>query len=117
MFVMNGRLVTPELTDTILEGITRDCVLTIARDMGLDVEERRITVHELLDGIPSGTVTEAFGVGTAAAVAPIGAISIDGTELSLSIQPDNISMVLKKRLQDIRLGLAEDVHGWMHIVG
>jgi branched-chain amino acid aminotransferase len=116
MFVIDGQIVTPELTDTILDGITRDSVITLARDMGYTVVERRVTVQELLEGIPSGRVTEAFGVGTAASIAPIGAINIDGQELTLDLHPDRIMFTLRSHLQDIRTGVAEDRFGWMHSV-
>lgn len=116
MFVIDGQIVTPELTDTILDGITRDSVITLARDMGYTVVERRVTVQELLEGIPSGRVTEAFGVGTAASIAPIGSINIDGQELTLDLHPDRIMFTLRSHLQDIRTGVAEDRFGWMHSV-
>lgn len=116
MFVIDGELVTPALTDTILDGITRDSVITLARDMGYTVVERRVTIEELVSGIPSGRVSEAFGVGTAAAIAPIGAISIDGTELALDVRPDRIMFDLRRRLNDIRSGQAEDIHHWLHTI-
>ena len=117
MFVIDGALVTPGLSDTILDGITRDSILTIARDAGLTVEERDVTVKEIQEGITSGSVTEAFGVGTAAIVAPIGAISIDGADYTMDVTPDSTMYRLKKTLNDIRYGRAEDVYGWMTVLG
>ena len=65
MFVVDGRIVTSPLKGTVLDGITRRSVLTLAREMGLDVEERALTVDEVLDGVESGRISEAFGTGTA----------------------------------------------------
>ncbi len=83
MFVMNGRLVTPQLKDTILHGITRDSVLTLARQWGMPVEERQLSVQELVAGLTRGTVQEAFGVGTAATIAPIELIGHEGQDYYL----------------------------------
>jgi branched-chain amino acid aminotransferase len=116
MFVIDGDIVTPPLTDTILDGVTRDSVITLARDMGYNVVERPVDVDELMSGIPSGRVTEAFGVGTAASIAPIGTINIDGTDLQLDIRPDRTMFALKERINAIRYGMVDDPYGWMHIV-
>jgi branched-chain amino acid aminotransferase len=117
MFVIDGALVTPPLSDTILDGVTRDSILRIARDAGIRVEERAIEVVEIQEGIKSGSVTEAFGVGTAAIVAPIGTISIDGVDLTMEVTPDAMMFKLKKTLNDIRYGRAEDVYNWMTVIG
>jgi len=116
MFFIDGALVTPSTGDTILKGVTRESVIQIARDLGYDVIERPISVEELTEGIPSGRVTEAFGVGTAASVAPIATISVDGTDYQLRVDDDCRMFALKNRLNDIRFGRVEDVHGWMTIV-
>ncbi|MBU3699679.1 MAG: branched chain amino acid aminotransferase, partial [Candidatus Kapabacteria bacterium] len=116
MFFIDGALVTPPTGDTILKGITRESIIQIARDLGYDVVERPVSVDELGEGIASGRVTEAFGAGTAASVAPIETISIDGQEHKLKVDPDCRMYALKSRLNDIRFGRAEDVHGWMTIV-
>ncbi|MCX6139767.1 MAG: branched-chain amino acid aminotransferase [Candidatus Kapabacteria bacterium] len=116
-FVINGAVVTPPVSDTILDGVTRDTMLTIARDLGLQVEERPVSVEELHAGLKSGTVTEAFGVGTAASIAPIQTISVDGEDLHLSISPDKMMFTLKKHLDDIRYGIIPDEKGWMNIIG
>jgi len=115
-FIIDGALVTPATTDTILDGVTRDAVLTLAQDMGLRVEERPVTVDELRAGIPAGRVTEAFGVGTAASIAPIGAVSIDGDEFALDVQPGCTMFALKQRLNAVRFGEIPDSHHWMSIV-
>jgi branched-chain amino acid aminotransferase len=116
MFFIDGVLVTPPTGDTILKGVTRESVLQIARDLGIEVVERPVSVDELSDGISSGSITEVFGVGTAASVAPITMISIDGTEHHLPVSPDCRMYSLKSRLNDIRYGRASDEHDWMTIV-
>jgi branched-chain amino acid aminotransferase len=117
MFVIDGAVVTPALSDTILDGVTRTTVLTIARDLGMTVVERPIPVDELAKGLTNGSVTEAFGVGTAASVAPIGSISIDGVDHALDVHEGRTMFTLKKRLDNIRYGHVEDVYGWMSTVG
>lgn len=116
MFVIDGAVVTPPLSDTILDGVTRESLLILAKDAGLTVQERAVTVDELREGIPSGRVTEAFGAGTAAIVAPIGIINIDGVDYTLPTVADPVTMRLKKMLDDIRTGVVEDRHHWMTIV-
>jgi len=116
MFMIDGVLVTPPLSDTILDGVTRDSILTLAREAGMPVEERSVSVEELKEGIPAGRVTEAFGVGTAAIVAPIGVIGIDGEDVPLTVHDGCTMFTLKKMLNDIRFGRVEDRHGWMTVV-
>ena len=70
MFVINNTLVTAPLSDSILDGVTRDSLLTLANDLGYKVEERAVAITELEQAFRSGTITEAFGAGTAAVVAP-----------------------------------------------
>ena len=71
MFVIDGKLVTPDLDGSILPGITRASVIAIARDMGITVEERRISIDEVIETAKSGAMSEAFGTGTAAVVSPV----------------------------------------------
>jgi branched-chain amino acid aminotransferase len=117
MFIMDGVLVTPQLTSAILEGVTRDSILTLAKDMGVKTEERRISVDELKDGLTSGRVSEMFGAGTAAVVAPVALINIQGKNYPIpEAGPDSFQLRVKKKLHDIRLGMASDKHGWNYIV-
>lgn len=115
-FMINGALVTPPISDTILDGVTRDSVLAIARELGITVEERPVAVEDVRAGILDGSVTEAFGIGTAASVAPIGTIGIDGEDLTIEVTPDATMFRLKTALNNIRYGHAPDERGWMHIV-
>ncbi len=117
MFVIAGKLITAPLSDSILDGVTRDSLLTLAKDMGYQTEERAISIDELEAAFKSGTITEAFGAGTAAVVAPIKIININGTDHSLTKHgPDNLSAMLKNQLELIRTGQAPDVHGWNFII-
>ncbi|MCB0395999.1 MAG: branched-chain amino acid aminotransferase [Flavobacteriales bacterium] len=114
-FVIDDTLVTaPTSTGTILEGITRDSVLTLARDRGVKVEERRIEVKEVLDAITAGKMREAFGIGTAATIAPIHTIGHEGTLYDVTTAMDNsLSKGIAKDLEKIRKGEAADPHGWV----
>ena len=116
--VIDGTLVTPPLGDTLLDGVTRDSLLTIALDAGLTVEERKVTVEELREGLERGRVEEVFGAGTAAVVAPIRAIGIDGMDYSLPVvggdqtSGESVALFLKSELEAIRYGRKPDKYGW-----
>ncbi|MEJ5944785.1 branched-chain amino acid aminotransferase [Pseudokineococcus basanitobsidens] len=115
-FVLDdGTVVTPELTGTILEGVTRTSVLQIAADLGHDVVERRVDVAEWRDGCASGRVREVFACGTAAVVTPVGALVEPGRR---SVPGDGgtgeVTATIRARLTDVQTGRGEDVHGWMH---
>ncbi len=117
LFVFGDTLVTPPLSTTILDGVTRASILDLARDMKMKVEERKISIREVQDGISKGVVSEAFGAGTAAVVAPIKSISINGTEYNLPDPTEKSFMVrVKKQISDIRSGNAPDLHGWNYVI-
>ncbi len=117
MFVINDVLVTAPLSDSILDGVTRDSLLTLANDMGYRTEERPIALSELENAFASGTITEAFGAGTAAVVAPIRTININGNDFALPKYGENSLMnKLKNKLEQIRLGNEADIHGWNYII-
>lgn len=116
-FVIGDSLVTPPLTDTILDGITRDSLITLASDEGMKVEERKISVDEIRKGLADGTVREAFGAGTAAVVSPIQTIGIDGRDHHLPVCGEGgVALRLKALIDDIRYGRRPDVHGWCFFV-
>lgn len=112
MFVIDGTLITPALSGTILDGVTRDSLLTLARDRGITVEERPISWKELVAAFDAGKRVEAFGAGTAAVVAPIDKIVIEGMEYSCYLGADATMYVLQQQLLDIRLGKIPDTYGW-----
>ena len=110
----DGSIVTPELSGSILEGITRDSIITLARDHGHDVVERPVTIDEWRDGIASGAISEVFACGTAAVVTPVGTLKWDGGELSWGDgDAGKVTADLRSALIDIQYGRAEDRHGWV----
>ncbi len=114
MFIMEDKLVTAPTGDTILHGITRDSILTLAADNGLQVEERSISVKEVIEGIQNGKVQEAFGAGTAATIAKIQTIGYDGTDYELAnVATWQYAPMLLEKLDNIKLGLADDPYGWI----
>lgn len=114
MFVIDNTLITPPVSTTILDGVTRNSVLTIARDLGINVEERRISVDEIVEAHDKGVLQDAFGTGTAATIAHISTIGVHGRDLELpSVEERKISNRIAKELQDIRLGRKDDNHGWV----
>jgi len=117
IFVINGKLVTPSVRSTVLDGVTRDTIIKLAKDAGIEVEERRVSVAEVIEGIDNGNLTEAFAAGTAATVTHIGEIGYKGTTYQLTDPATrNISNGIAKKLNDIRYGLAPDQFGWNWIL-
>jgi branched-chain amino acid aminotransferase len=117
MFVTDGKLITPALSSAILDGVTRDSILQLAPTMGMPTEERKIAVEEIQRGLERGTVTEAFGAGTAAVVSPIATITIKGVDYHLPEPgPDSFQQRVKQKLNDIRMGLEPDIFGWNYII-
>ena len=115
MFVIDDVLITAPLGDTILAGITRDSVLTIARDWKMKVQERKISVDEVLDAHARGTLNEAFGTGTAATIAHISQIGFEGKEYVLpEVHEQLFSKRVAQELENIRKGRAADIHNWMY---
>lgn len=113
MFVISDTLVTPPLSDSILDGVTRDSLLTLANDLGYKVEERSVSLDELETAFLTGTITEAFGAGTAAVVAPIQTVHINGIDFTLpSYSHESLLNRLKEKLERIRTGSDEDRYGW-----
>ena len=117
MFVINDTLVTPPLSDSILDGVTRDSLLTLANDLGYKIEVRPVSVEELENAFRHNKITEAFGAGTAAVVAPIQTIHISGIDHHLpEYGPESLLNIIKIKLSNIRTGVEEDKYGWNCIV-
>ncbi|MGH4024363.1 MAG: branched-chain amino acid aminotransferase [Pseudonocardiaceae bacterium] len=109
-----ARLVTPELTGTLLPGITRDSLLTLARDHGLSVEQRRISTEEWEKGVETGDITEVFACGTAAVITPVARVAYSGGEFTIGDgEAGPITSRLRAALTAIQRGAAPDSHGWM----
>jgi branched-chain amino acid aminotransferase len=114
MFQIGDALVTAPTGDTILKGITRDSVLTLAADLGIEVEERRISVDEIKVANERGQLKDAFGVGTAATIAPIELIGYRGEDMILPpMEERKLSQLIANGLKAIRYGETEDRFGWM----
>ncbi|MFD6860150.1 branched-chain amino acid aminotransferase [Rhodococcus sp. NPDC060090] len=110
----DARLVTPELSGSLLPGITRESLLTLAIDSGLSVEEQRISTDEWREKAASGEITEVFACGTAAVITPVGSVKDRDGEFSIAGgEPGPITMALRDTLTGIQRGTFADTHGWM----
>ncbi|WP_327255108.1 branched-chain amino acid aminotransferase [Streptomyces sp. NBC_01244] len=117
-FVYGDRIVTPELTGSLLPGITRDSLLTIARDLGYTAEEGRITTEDWKRDNENGTLTEVFACGTAAVITPVGSVKSERANWTQGDgEPGEVTMKLRKALLDLQTGHKADTHGWMHPLG
>ena len=113
----NATVVTPKLTGALLPGITRDSILTLAKDLGYKSEEAMISIDEWRDGVKSGEITEIFACGTAAVVSPVGtAKSAMGTWVTGDGTPGPITMQIRNTLLGIQHGTIVDKHHWMRKV-
>ena len=117
MFVIDGKVITPRLSGSILDGVTRDSLLTIAREKGVAVEERAISYMELTAALEAGKRVEAFGAGTAAVIAPIAQISVNGKIYECYTGDDALMFRLRQYLYDIRKGIVADGHNWNYVIG
>ena len=115
MFKIDGEIVTPALTGSILPGITRNSCITVLRDLGYNVTERLLSVEELMAAIEDGRLEEAWGCGTAAVVSPIGRLMYRGVEHIIGGEKiGEVTQRLYDILTGIQWGLKEDTHGWVH---
>ncbi|WP_084960059.1 branched-chain amino acid aminotransferase [Thermoactinospora rubra] len=114
-FVFGDKLLTPALTGTLLPGITRDSILTLAGDLGLEAVEGRISIEEWQAGCESGELTEVFACGTAAVVTPVG--TVKGADRAWTVgdgTPGPVTMRIREELLGIQYGMRPDRHGWIH---
>ncbi|MBJ8344904.1 branched-chain amino acid aminotransferase [Antrihabitans sp. YC2-6] len=110
----DARLVTPELSGSLLPGITRDSLLTLATDAGFAVEERKIATEEWQKKAKSGEITEVFACGTAAVITPVGSVKYADGEFTIADgEPGDVTMALRDTLTGIQRGTFADIHGWM----
>jgi branched-chain amino acid aminotransferase len=111
----DGTIVTPPLTGAILQGITRDSVMTLARQAGRTVVERPVSFEQWREDAASGRLREVFACGTAAVITPIGTVRFPDGEFSIAGGgPGEVTMSLRQTLVDIQHGRGEDVNGWVH---
>ncbi|CAB4545398.1 MAG: branched-chain amino acid aminotransferase [Actinobacteria bacterium] len=110
----DGSVVTPALDGTILHGITRDSVITLLRDRGHKVEERRFALDELRSAAKSGELVEVFACGTAAAVTPVGQLKSRKEEIEIGGgEPGRLTVSIREELTSIQYGNLPDKHGWL----
>jgi len=113
-----ARLVTPELSGSLLPGITRDSLLQLALDAGFSVEERKIDIDEWQKKAAAGEITEVFACGTAAVITPVSRVKYGDTEFTIADgQPGEVTMALRDTLTGIQRGTFADTHGWMARLG
>ncbi|MFZ0544215.1 MAG: branched-chain amino acid aminotransferase [Candidatus Promineifilaceae bacterium] len=113
----NKRIVTPPLTGSILPGVTRDSVITLGRDLGYEVEEAMIDVYEMIDDLESGKITEVFGCGTAAVIAPVGKLGYKDEEIIINnFECGPVAVHLFKELTDIQYGRKPDRFNWTYTI-
>lgn len=112
-FVIDDELITPPLAGTILPGITRDSVIRLARDWGLKVSERPVSIDEVIETAENGKLQESFSTGTAAVISPLGELVYQGKTITVNNgETGKISKKLFDELQNIQFGRQEDTHGW-----
>ncbi|MGN6132659.1 MAG: branched-chain amino acid aminotransferase, partial [Nocardioidaceae bacterium] len=116
-FVMDdGTVVTPALSGSILEGITRASIIELCGKLGHQVEERKLSIDEWREGVASGRITEVFACGTAAVVTPVGTLKWRGGEVGNDEETGPLTLKIRQALVDIQYGRAEDSFGWLHRV-
>ncbi|MET9494871.1 branched-chain amino acid aminotransferase [Streptomyces sp. NPDC006552] len=117
-FVYGDRIITPGLTGSLLAGVTRDSLLSVAEDLGYKSEEGRVSIEQWQADSASGELTEVFACGTAAVITPVGTVKRAGAEWQQSGgEAGEVTMKLRNALLDIQRGTAQDQHGWMHKLG
>ncbi|MBZ5855664.1 branched-chain amino acid aminotransferase [Flavihumibacter profundi] len=113
-FLINGVAITPSLEEgTILAGVTRDSVITMLKEMGIPVEERKVNIDELLEAYEIGQFTEVFGTGTAAVISLIKELKYKEFVMKFDVTKTPVATEVKQRLSDIREGKLPDTHNWM----
>ncbi|MHA2250391.1 MAG: branched-chain amino acid aminotransferase [Candidatus Kariarchaeaceae archaeon] len=116
-FVLDDTIYTPPLSGTILPGITRKSVITLASDLGIPLKEEALAIDVITESIKSGNLTEIFGIGTAASIAPVGVIKYKSEILTVNEEKiGKITQQIYNELTGIQYGNIEDRHGWIHPV-
>ena len=114
LFVIDGKLVTPELNGSILPGITRRSCIELARSLGMAVEEIRISIDELIEAGKTNRLTEAFGSGTAAVISPVGELKYNDTEIIINNnQIGPVARLFYDTITGVQRGVIEDRLGWI----
>jgi len=114
LFLYDGKIVTSPLQGTVLDGITRRSTLTLLKDLGYQIEERALTVDEVMEGAQNGRLQEAFGTGTAVVISPVGSFCYRGECVTLGDgEPGELTMKLYRELTDIQYGRQPDRYNWI----
>lgn len=114
MFEIDGKIITPEITSSILDGITRKSIIDLAKKWGVSIEQRRVSVAELKEAHEAGKLNDAFGTGTAATISHIAVIGLDGVDMVLPpVAERGFSNKAKDYLSKLKIGEAQDYMGWM----
>lgn len=111
-FVINDTIITPKADGAILKGITRKSILHLLKDKGYNVEERRLSIDEVVQAYENGTLQEVFGSGTAAVISYVKSINYKGKDMVLDLSKQDISIKLKQFFNDLRAGKIEDEYNW-----
>lgn len=113
MFVIDGKLITPAVSSSILDGVTRKSIIAVAEYWNIPVEERRVSVAEVIDAAKEGRLDAAFGAGTAAVVSPFSHIAYEGIDYALpELTEASFPVRVKDFLEKLRTGRSEDIFGW-----
>ena len=113
-FVINNQLVTPPLGDTVLDGVTRDSIIHLSKLLNIDVDVRKVSVKEVISSLENGSMSEAFGAGTAATIAPIKSIGHNNKKYNLpEISEKSISNTLLNKLSNIKFGRELTELNWL----
>ena len=111
-FRIGNKLITSPTSDSILDGITRKSIIELAKKVNIDVEERVITVNEILESSKTGELKEIFGTGTAVVVLPIKAFGYQNNDYKLPDLDNSWSLMLKKKLMDIQYDKSDEYENW-----
>lgn len=113
----NVEIVTPDLTGSLLPGITRRSLMEAASDLGVRATERKISLAQWRDDVASGKITETFACGTAAVITPVYTCKARTGDFEISSEPGPVTMRLREHLLGVQHGTADDPHGWIHTIG
>ena len=112
-FIVNNKALTPALEDTILAGVTRDSVIQLMKDMDIQVEERQVSIDEIVEAYKKGQLSEVFGTGTAATISMVKELCYNDFVMTFETEKWKIAPQIGRTLNDIKEGKTEDKYGWL----
>lgn len=114
MFVIDGKVITAPLEGSVLPGVTRDSIIHLLKDWGIEVEERHLSIDDLMAAARDGSLSEAFGTGTAAVISPIGQLCYKGEEVKINdFKTGELTQKIYDTLTGIQWGKVEDKYNWV----